>query len=472
MAVLQMNQLKKNVIVLGSGISGLSAAWRLSDNGIEVDIFESSLSVGGLAGTLREGRYFMDIGPHSFFSEDEQIVNTVHRLFENKLQPRMRKVKLYYKGKYINYPLTTQGVFFQMGFSSGILAVSSFLKSRLTPYKNILVSKTGETVQDWAITNFGEYLYQTFFKPYTEQFWKIPCSELSSSAIPKHTRMNFMNTLKLLLCKKFSKQKESLIGRDTLPTYYPDNGFAEIAEKIAGLIKKNHGRIHLGCEVTDITELPNGKMRIFYHCNGEQKKMDGDYIISTIPLPLLVEMLNPSAPSEVIASANKLEYRSLVVLGMLLERQKILNCECLYLLNRPFNRIFEMSEFSSHASLSGESIIAVEIPCLRDSAIWAATKEELFDMCSASIYEDGFINNGDDVKKLFLVKAPYAYPIYRKDYAAHLKRITDYLKKYKSLATLGRCGEFMYMDIDECMKRAFNFVNSYFLTFGNSPKHL
>jgi len=452
-----------HVIILGAGISGLSGAWRLSDNGIGVDVFESSLSVGGLAGTMREGPYCLDIGPHSFFSDDQQIVNTVLRLFENKLQPNLRKVKFYYKGKYMDYPLTTQGVFFQMGLYSGMRAAGSFLKGKLFPYKRILVDGEDETVQDWAIANFGEYLYRTFFKPYTEQFWKISCSELSSRSIPTHTRMSFVNTLKLLLHQKANKQEDSLIEREMLPTYYPDTGFAEIAEEIAKLIKKNHGHIHLGCEVTGITELPNGKMRIFYQYNGQQKEMESDYILSTIPLSLLAKILSPPVPPEVLASADKLEYRSLVVLGMLTQKQKILDCGYAYLLNRPFNRIFEMNEFNLHTSPPGENIIAVEIPCLRDSAIWTATKEELFNMCIASIAEDGFIGPGD-VKGLFLAKAPYAYPIYRKDYAAHLKRLTDYLKKYKSLATLGRCGEFMYMDIDECMKRAFNFVNSHILT--------
>jgi len=449
-----------HVIILGAGISGLSGAWRLSDSGIKVDVFESSLSVGGLAKTIREDHYCLDIGPHSFFSDDQQIVNIVCNLFKNKLQPALRSVKFYYKGKYMDYPLTAQGVLFKMGLCSSVQAVCSFLKGKISSCKRVIVDGEDETVEDWAIANFGEYLYRTFFKPYTEQFWKASCSELSSRSIPTHTRMGFVNTLKLLLRQKVNKQGESLIEREMRPTYYPDTGFIEIAEEIAKLIEQNQGHIHLGCEVTGVAELPGGKMCIFYQRNGQQKEMDCDYVISTMPLPLLAKMLSPSIPSEVLVSANKLEYRSLVVLGMLTQKQKILNCGYVYLLNRPFNRIFEMNEFSIHTSLPGENIIAVEMPCLQDSAIWTATKEELFDICITSMAEDGFLLPGD-VKRLFIAKAPYAYPVYRKDYAIHLTRLMGYLKKYKSLATLGRCGEFMYMDIDECIKRAFDFVDKY-----------
>jgi len=450
----------KRVIVLGAGISGLSAAWRLCDNDVRVDVLESSPSVGGLAGTFRIEGNCLDFGPHSFFSEDQQIVNIVLRLFDNKLKPKQRRVKFYYKGKYLDYPLTAQNILFQMGFQSSIQAVLSFLKGVLLPYKREAVKEENETVEDWAIASFGEHLYRTFFKPYTEQFWGIPCSELSSRSIPTHTRMSFINTLRLLLHRKISKTGNSLIEREMLPTYYPDAGFGEIAERIAKVIEEKQGYIHLGCKVVGVTEINHGKMRIFYKCHNQLKKIDSDYIISTIPLPQLVKMLNPPAPSVVLASADKLVYRSLIVLGMLTQKQNVLNCGYIYLLDRPFNRVSEMNEFSLNTSSLSENIIAVEIPCMQGSPIWSATKEELFDMCIDSLAEDGFLKPSD-VKQLFLVKAPYAYPIYRKDYTVNLKRVMDYLKKYNSLAPLGRCGEFMYMDVDKCMRRAFDFVDNH-----------
>lgn len=454
----------KHIIILGAGISGLSAAWHLSDNGIKVDVFESSPSVGGLAGTIRKNNCCLDFGPHSFFSEDQQILDMTLRLFDNKLQPQPRNVKFYYNGKYIDYPLTAKSILLQMGLCFGIRAAADFVKGRLFPRKRTVAEGEDETVEDWAIASFGEYIYQAFFKPYTEQFWRVPCSQLSSRSIPTHTRMSFINTLKLLLHKKVSKTGDSLIEREMLPTYYPDTGFAEIAERIAKVIEKNQGHIHLGCEVVGISQLPDGKIRALYECNGQRKEIDGDYIISTIPLPMLVKMLNPPAPSEIVAAADKLDYQSLVVLGMLTQKQNILNCGYIYLLNRPFNRIFEMNNFSLHTSPPGENILAVEITCRENSTVWRATKEELFNMCIDNLAEDGFLSRGD-VKELFLAKAPYAYPIYRKDYIVHLNRLLDYLKKYGSLTTLGRCGEFMYMDIDKCIRRAFDFIDGHVSDF-------
>jgi len=92
------------------------------------------------------------------------------------------------------------------------------------------------------------------------------------------------------------------------------------------------------------------------------------------------------------------------------------------------------------------------------SEVWTATKEELFNMCIGSLAEDGFLGPGD-VKSLLLVRAPNAYPIYRKDYAPNLKQVLDFINRTEGISTLGRTGEFMYMDVDKCMRRAFDFAD-------------
>ena len=122
--------MKPQIIILGAGISGLSLAWRLSSQGVHVSVLESSKTIGGLAGTHRESSYCMDIGPHSLFSEDTEILNTILRLFDDTLIAKPRNVKFYFKGKYLDYPLTAQSVLFQMGMWSGLRVGLSYLKSK------------------------------------------------------------------------------------------------------------------------------------------------------------------------------------------------------------------------------------------------------------------------------------------------------------------------------------------------------
>jgi len=447
--------MEQQVIIIGAGFSGLSLAYRLSSQGIKVTVIESGETIGGLAGTLREDGYCMDIGPHSFFTEDAEILDTVLGLFNNKLPSKPRQVKFYYQGKYLDYPLTAYNVLIQMGIWSGGLTTLSFLKSKILLRKPSLIEGQDETVEDWAIASFGEHLFRTFFKPYTEQFWKVPCSELSSRSIPTHTRMSFFNTLRLLLRRRIGSEDVSLIEREMLPTYYPASGFAEIAEQVAEAAREAGAVIKVSCRVVGVDNLPGSRMRARYHHDGKLAEIEADHVVSTIPLNRFVKMLDPPPPPAVRSSAAKLDYRALTALGMVTEKQNILNCGYIYVLNRPYNRITEMNQFSPLTSPSGENIIMVEIPCLKDSPPWTASKEELFNMCIGSLAEDGVLGSGD-VKRLLLVRAPNAYPIYRKDHAPNLKRVLDYVNDRDGISTLGRTGEFMYMDVDKCMRRAFD----------------
>lgn len=443
-----------HVIILGGGISGLSTAWKLAELGCPVTVLEAEATVGGLASTVRIGPYAVDVGPHSFFSEDEEIVRTVLDLFGGSLEPVPRKAKLFYEGGYLDYPITPGMVLFQMGFLNGLRCVLSFLKSRLIPHRAEVAQGEDQTVEDWALNSFGEHLYRTFFKPYTEQFWKIPCTELSSRSIPSATRTSFMNTLKLLLLKKLRRPAASMVEREMLPTYYPPTGFGEIADRVAAAARAAGADIRTGCRVQEIHTPETGGVRVVYECSGEPNEIAGSHAVSTLALHRFINMLRPTAPAPVAAAADKLDYRALVALGMVTTKQDILGVAYVYMLNKPYNRISEMNAFSPQTSPPGKNILVIEMPVLRDSIAWKASKEELFDICIDALSEDGFLQRGD-VEDLILIKAPYAYPVYRKDYAPNLKTVLDYIEQQPALTTLGRTGEFMYMDSDKCMRRAF-----------------
>ena len=446
--------MSERTIILGGGISGLSLAWKLAEAGVPVILLEAEDATGGLARTVHQNGCGMDVGPHSFFSEDEEIIRTVQDLFHGQLQAAPRQVQFYYEGKYLDYPLTAGTVLFQMGYLNGLRSVLSFLKSRLLPHRAASPPGEDETVEDWALGSFGEHLYRTFFKPYTEQFWKIPCTELSSRSIPTHTRMSFLNTLKLLFLKRLKKRGSSLIEREMLPTYYPPSGFGEIADRVTAAARKAGAEIKTGCRATEIRKQGNGTVQVHFEHDGQTGVVEGGRVVSTIALHHFIRMLGPEVPSEVNLAAEQLDYRALVALGMVTTKQDILHAGYIYLLNQPYNRISEMNAFSLQTSPPDKNILMVEMPVLRESIAWKASKEDLFDLCIESLSKDGFLQPGD-VEDLILIKEPYAYPVYRKDYASNLKTVLEFINQQSGLSTLGRLGEFMYMDIDECMRCAF-----------------
>ena len=442
----------EHIIILGGGISGLSAGHELVSRGFKVTILETSGQVGGLAGTVREGPYFLDYGPHSFFSDDTEIRDLVLNLFDPPPQAKPRSSRFLFQGRYLDYPLTAAGVLFQMGPGAGLKAAWSFISNNFFSRQKKSGMNQEMTVEEWAVSNFGPYLYQTFFKPYTEQFWKIPASQLSSNSIPSSTRTGFIQALKLLLTQKNTWKNPTQIERETLPTYYPASGYGEIPEQMAARFVQKSGSLKTSCRVTQIQRLSN-QYEVHYLGPEGTGKIQGSHVISTLPLCLLMPMIHPRPAKDIIASAGALDYRPLVNLGMVLERQQVLPCAYFYTLDRPYNRLSEMNQFSSFTSPEHQNIIAAEIPCLRDETLWNASKEALFDRCIDSLEKDSILKR-HEVKQLILAKAAYAYPIYRTGYKKHLERVMNFIKDSPKFYTLGRSGEFRYMDLDQCVRRA------------------
>ena len=450
----------KKVIIIGGGISGLTAAWRLSEHGYKTYIIEQDKQIGGLAKSIKVDDYILDIGPHSFFTEDKEVYDKIVGLFkgEEKEMPFLqRTVKMYFRGKYVDYPLSVKSVLFQMGIASSILSTLSFVKSYINSlFKKKKIEKEESTIEKWAIENFGKYLFLNFFKPYTEQFWKINTNELSHRVIPSSKKMDFANTLKHLLIKKYLEisrrepGKLSLIERESLPTYYPEKGFGEIANRIGKIVLNNSGEIFTNCEAKKIYF--NEKL---IKVETNKKDFFGDFLISTIPLNSLVNKLNPTPPVSVIKSSQKLEYLCLILVYIITKKKNVINCQYCYFINKPYNRITEMNYFSEKTSPKDENILTVEISCHHNDKMWNLNKQEIFDLCMKSIKKDKFLND-NDVINFKVVKVPDVYPIYRKDYDKNLTEVNVFVKKQKNFFSIGRQGQFYYGDIDQMARFGFD----------------
>lgn len=455
----------KRAIIIGGGITGLSTAWKLSERGYKVSVMESEKFIGGLAKSTKIEKYLFDIGPHSFFSEDTEVFKKVMDLFKDEPSEmpiyKDRSFKILFKDKYVDYPLSAKSVLFQMGFFSAILCPISFAISYIRTSISSLLGKEIEyknlTVEQWATDNFGKYLYVNFFKPYTEQFWKIKTSELSYRVIPSSKKLNFAKTLKHLLINKYlelSKResgKLSLVQRENLPCYYPKNGFGEIANRIGKKIIDKGGEIHTSQEVEEIILGSNDSFNV----KTKDKTFSGDIVISTIPLNKVITKIRPLHDEEIIRSGKKLEYLSLIMLYLITKKKNVLGCQYCYFIGRPYNRVSETNLFSEHLSPQDENIVAVEISCHYESEIWKSTDEEIFLKCIQGIEKDNYLKK-EDIINYKIIKVPSAYPIYRKDYEIHLKKTEEYFAKIKNFFSIGRQGQFYYGDIDQMIRIGFD----------------
>jgi protoporphyrinogen oxidase len=129
----------KKVLVLGGGITGLGAAWKLAEKGVQVEVIEAKENeIGGLCSTIKTGPYRLDYGPHFFLSERPELVEKITGLFEEELPAFKRSAQIYFHGRFYNYPLTARNVLLQMPLRDAVLSGLSYMVQLiLKPFKDI-----------------------------------------------------------------------------------------------------------------------------------------------------------------------------------------------------------------------------------------------------------------------------------------------------------------------------------------------
>ena len=162
-------------LVIGAGPAGLTAAYLLTKQGLNVTVIEKDpVYVGGISRTVELDGFRFDIGGHRFFSKSQQVVDLWNEILPDDFIQRPRMSRIYYEGKFYSYPLRAFEALWNLGIWRSTLCMASFAKARLFPNRNV------RSFQDWTVNAFGHKLFSIFFKTYPEKVWGMPCNEMSA----------------------------------------------------------------------------------------------------------------------------------------------------------------------------------------------------------------------------------------------------------------------------------------------------
>jgi protoporphyrinogen oxidase len=146
------------VVIVGAGPAGLAAGYELINRNIRPLILERDRIVGGIARTESYRDFYFDIGGHRFFSKNREINDLWEEVLGDDFLRVDRLSRIYYQGKYFNYPLRPANALFNLGPLESLLIFFSYCRKRLSP------SAEENSFEEWVINRFGERLYNTFFK--------------------------------------------------------------------------------------------------------------------------------------------------------------------------------------------------------------------------------------------------------------------------------------------------------------------
>src|SRR5690606_36784404 len=126
--------------VIGAGPAGLTTAYLLRKKGFTVDVYEARDQVGGLAKSTKLWNQMVDLGRHRFFTRKQKVNDLWLSLAGNDYRNVNRLTRIFYENKFFYYPLKPLNALFTLGPLAAIRCILSYLKPRVNPKKEDLVS--------------------------------------------------------------------------------------------------------------------------------------------------------------------------------------------------------------------------------------------------------------------------------------------------------------------------------------------
>ena len=437
------------IAVLGAGPAGLTAGYALSRASEAVVVFEAGQQVGGLARTVVRDGYRFDLGGHRFFTKSDEVQRLWHEVLGDELLVRARLSRIFWRGRFIDYPLRLADVVRKVGpVELGRCSAS---------YATAVVrrrSRTAETFEEWVCDRFGRRLYELFFKSYTEKVWGVPPSEIRAEWAAQRIRtLSFWRVVRAALLKD-GGDVHSLIEQ----FHYPRLGPGQMWEAMATEIIGDAGELRLGAQVVRI-ELEDDRVHAV-HAGGE--RLEVSHVISSLPLRDIVAIADPPPPPEVLEAARGLRYRDFLTVALVVRGDDLFPDNWIYVHDSDVRvgRIQNFRAWSEAMVPDPEcTCVGLEYFCFEGDELWNASDDELIAQATEELGRIG-LAQAERVEMGYVVRVPKAYPIYDARYEERVRTLRSWIETIPNLQQIGRNGLHRYNNSDHSMLTALRAVEN------------
>jgi protoporphyrinogen oxidase len=440
----------KRALIIGGGPAGLTAAYELTRAAVPVTVLEESAErVGGLSRTERYKGFQFDIGGHRFFSKNREIEDFWTEILGEEMLVRERLSRIYYRGRFFDYPLKAMNVLINLGPINVALALGSYTRARLRPIPDPV------SFEDWMINSFGRRLYKTFFKTYTEKVWGIPCSEISADWAAQRIRgLSMIALLKATLLPKRRGPREAVIKTLADRFRYPTHGPGQMWETVSKRILERGGEVILGGRVDRIERGGQGVKRVSAAAGGERREYEGSHFLSSMPVRDLVEALDPAAPAEVLRAARSLKYRDFVAVALIVDEEHVFPDNWIYIHGPSvfLGRIQNFKNWSPSMVPDPKlTCLGLEYFCSEGDTLWSRSDADLIGLGRSELAAIGLADPAK-VRDGRVVRVHKAYPVYDDEYREHIATIRRFIDtEIPNLQLIGRNGMHKYNNQDHAM---------------------
>jgi protoporphyrinogen oxidase len=446
---------RDDVVIMGAGPAGLTAAWELMKHDVPLKVLEKDPRyVGGLARTVEHKGYRFDIGGHRFFSKNEEIEATWTEILGDELLARGRLSRIFYRGRFFAYPLKAFNALWNLGPIETVRCLASYAYARLRPVPN------PRSLEDWVRNQFGWRLYSIFFKTYTEKVWGISTKELSADwAAQRIKSLDLWVAIRGALLPSRRPSKRGEIVTTLIDKFrYPRLGPGQMWERAAAALAESGQPVLLGRTLLGI-EHSGGRVRsvITRDESGAVIEHKGSHFISSIPIRELVGLLDPAAPDEVRQAANALSYRDFITVALMIDQADVFPDNWIYI-HDPSVKVGRIQNFKNWSPDmvpdQSKTCLGLEYFCFEGDGLWTMADHDLVDLAAGELAHLGICSR-DKVFDGVVVRQQKAYPVYDDVYQDRVAVIRDYVDaRLPNLHLVGRNGMHKYNNQDHSMMTA------------------
>ncbi|KAJ5899219.1 hypothetical protein N7495_003963 [Penicillium taxi] len=332
-----------NVAVLGGGITGLSAAWRLMQDHqcSHVTLYEKSSRVGGWMGSeivpVDDGKILFEYGPRTFRSAYPGSQPLLYMALKMGLLPELIAVPpeapssnnryIYYPDHLVRVPQPKPGGTLLQWLKELVTTlwneplfdklIPGIINDTVSPARPIDQWQQDESIASFISRRFNPTVADNIVSSVIHGIYAGDIDKLSAQTTlgvvrnmeasggilanattmlhnDNRTRMMddylAINDLKKLITKDEEAMSKHLSKRSSIFTF--EKGTQQLTDRLAVVLQES-GKVDIrtNTEVQKLSKTPMGTLTI----NDGEKQETYDHVISTVPSPVLAKILSPKA---------------------------------------------------------------------------------------------------------------------------------------------------------------------------------
>jgi UDP-galactopyranose mutase len=413
-------------VIIGAGPTGLGAAMHMDGDWL---LFERENRIGGTCRTDVIDGFAFDYAGHIIFTTDDYMQGLIPDLLGDNIHWQVRESWVYSKDTFTRYPFQANT------YGLPVEVIKECLLGLIEADKAPQGGPEPANFEEWILRTFGQGIADHFMLPYNRKVWATPLTLMSHDWISDRVMQPRIDQVLEGALRPGVKDW----GPNAKFGYPLRGGFQAYMDAL--LQRVDQRRVNTGRGVERIAP----QRRTVTLAGGEEVAYDR--LITTLPLPVLVELLD-DAPATVRDAAAGLLSTTVICVNLGIARADITEKHWIYYPeDTVFHRIFVQSNASPYNAPPGCSAYICEITT---SDYKPVPREGLVERVIADCQRVGMLAPSDDVIVRQVVEIPYGYVIYTPERTRRVGLIQEYLRG-QGIQSVGRFGEWCYYNSDHAI---------------------